>query len=98
MASLSPQTRFGSQFKHAKGVDIIMGVLDSLSTYPHYWKFFLVIHLLIGKINFPDRLAQGWNFHQAGFCHSDLGGITNEDNSFLLLTPHNKLLRPSPYE
>ena len=36
MASLFPQTWFVPQFKHAKGVDGVMGDIESLSSYPHY--------------------------------------------------------------
>ena len=37
MASIFPQTWFGPQFKHVKGVDIFMGDIESLSSYPNYW-------------------------------------------------------------
>ena len=74
-----------------------MRYIESLSTYPHYWESFLVPHLLIGKINSPAQLAQVWTCHQAGFCHSELGGSTDGEHSLLLLTPPNMLLHPSPY-
>ena len=67
MVSFPPQNRFGSQFKDTKGLDIAIGDIDSLFTYPYYWKSFLVPHLLIGKIDHPAKLAQGWTCHQAGF-------------------------------
>ena len=63
MAPLFPQTRFGPQFKHAKGTEIVMGDIDSLSTYPNYWKSCLVPHLLIETIYPPAQLVQGWTFH-----------------------------------
>ena len=44
MTSLFPQTWFGPQFKHAKGMEIFMGDIESLSTYPHYWMLCLVPH------------------------------------------------------
>ena len=43
MSSISPYTRFGPQFKHARGVDIAMGDIKSISTYPHYWKSFFCL-------------------------------------------------------
>ena len=64
MVSIFSQTWFGPQFKHAKGVEIFMVYIESLCTYPHYWKSCLVPHLLIGNINRPAQLAQGWNCHQ----------------------------------
>ena len=57
MDSLFPQNWFGPQFKYAKGVNIFMGDIDSLSSYPHYWKSCSVPHLLIGKIDFPAQPA-----------------------------------------
>ena len=98
MTSIFPKTRFGYQLKHAKGVDILMGDIESLSTYPHYCKSVLVPNLRIGKINRPDQLAQGGIFHQEGFCHPDLGGITDEEHSLLLLTHPAMLLQPCTYE
>ena len=97
MDSIFPQTWFGTQFKHAKGVEIVMGDIDSLSSYPNDWKSCLVPHLLIGKIDSPAQLAQGWDFHQAVFCHSDLGGRTKGKHSLLLLTPPTMILHPCPY-
>ena len=97
MFYLLPQTHFGPQFKHAKRVDIFMGDIESLSTYPHYWKSCLVPHLLIGNIYHPDQIEQGWNLHQAGFFHSDLRGSTNGEQSLLLLTPPTMILNPYPY-
>ena len=91
------QTWFGPQFKHAKGVDIFMGDIDSLSSYPHYWNSCLVTHLLIGNFDRPSQSAQEWNFHKSVFCHSDLGGSTNGKHSLLLLTPPAMLLHTSPY-
>ena len=38
MASIFPQTWFGTQFKHAKGLEIVMGDIEHLSSYPHYWR------------------------------------------------------------
>ena len=38
MASIFPQTSFGPQLKHAKGVNIFMGYIEYLSTYTYYWK------------------------------------------------------------
>ena len=72
IASILPHTRFVPQFKHYKGVDIAMGDTESLSTYPHYWKYYFVPNLLIGNINRSDQLTQGWTCHQAKFRHSDL--------------------------
>ena len=89
MASILPQTNFGPQLKHSKVVDIVMGDIDSLSTYPNYCKSGLVPHLLIGKTDRPAQPAQGRTFHQEGFCHSDLGGS--------MLTPPNMILNLSPY-
>ena len=74
MAYLFPHTWFGPQLKHAKGVDMVMGYIESLLSYPHYWKYYLVPHLMIGKINLPSQLSHGWTCHQAVFFHSDLGG------------------------
>ena len=92
------QNRFVPQFKHTKGMEIVMGYIESLSSYTHYWKSCLVPNLLIGKINRPAQLAQGWTCHQAVFCHSDLGGSTGGNHSLLLLTPPEMLLHPCPYE
>ena len=75
-----------------------MGDIESLSTYPHYWKSVLVPHLLIWKTNIPAQTAHGWTFHQVEFIHSDLGGSTDGEHNFLLLTPPNMILHPSPYE
>ena len=97
MASLFPQTRFGTQFKHDKGLDIVRVDIESLSSYPHYWKSCLVPHLLIGNIHFPAQLAQGWTFHQAVFFHSDLGVSTDGEHSLLLLTTPDMLLQSCPY-
>ena len=94
MDSLFTQTWFGPQFKHDKWVDIVMGDIESLSSYPHYWKSCLVPHIMIGSFDRP----QGWNWHQAVFCHSDSGGRTNGKNSLLLWTPLEMLLHPSLYE
>ena len=74
-----------------------MGDIEYLFTYPHYWKSSLVPHLLIGEINCPAQLTQGWTCHQAEFRHSDLVGSTNGEHSFPLLTPLNILLHTSPY-
>ena len=54
-------------------------------------------HLLVGNIDFPVQLAQGWTFHQAEFRNSYLVGITNGELSLMLLTPPYILLHPSPY-
>ena len=97
MVSLFFQTRFGPQFKFVKGVEIVMGDIESLYTYPHYWKSFLVPHLLIGKIDSTFQIAQGWTCHQSEFCHSELGGSTNGEHSFLLLKPPAMLIHPCPY-
>ena len=97
MASIFPQTWFVLQFKHAKGVDIFLGDIESLSSYPHYWKLCLVPHLLIGKFGRPAQPAQGCTYHQAVFCHPDLVGITDGKHSLLLLTPPSILLQPSTY-
>ena len=70
MAFILPHTRFGPKFKHTKGVDIFMGDIYSLSNYPHYWKSSLVPHLLVGNIDCPVQLSQGWIFHQEEFWHS----------------------------
>ena len=97
MAYILPHTRFGPKFKHAKGMDHFMGGIESLSTYPHYWKSSLVPHLLLGNINFPVQLSQGWTCHQSEFWHPYLGVITNGEHILMLLTPPNMLLHPSPY-
>ena len=97
MDSIYPPNWFGPQFRHSKGVDIVMGEIESLSFYPQYWKSCLVPHLLIGKIDRPDQPVQGWTFHQSVFCHSYLGGSTKGKHSLLLLTPPEMLLHPSPY-
>ena len=97
MAYIFPHTHFGPQFKHSKGVDIIMGGIDSLSTYPHYWKSSFVPRLLIGKINNPVQLAKGWTCHQTEFRHSDLKGITHGEHILMLLMRPNMIIRPSPY-
>ena len=52
---------------------------------------------MIGKIDCPDQLAQGWNLYQAGFFHSDLGGSTNVKCSLTLMTPPNMLPYPIQY-
>ena len=57
----------------------------------------MVPRLLIGKINRPSQLAQGWTCHQAGFPHSDLGGSTDGEHSLLLFTPTDVLICPCPY-
>ena len=54
-------------------------------------------HLLIGKINRPDQLAQGWTLHQAVFFYSDLRGSTDGEHSLLLLTPPAMILHSCPY-
>ena len=59
MDSLSPQTWFGPQLKNAKVVEIVMGDIESFSSYPHCWKLCLVVHLLIGNFNRSDQPAQG---------------------------------------
>ena len=59
MVYIFPHTWFGPQLKHAKGVDIVMGDIESLSSYPHYWKSRLVVHLLIENFDRPDQPAQG---------------------------------------
>ena len=97
MAYLFPHTSFGTNFKHAKGVEIVMGGIYSLSTYTHYCMSSLAPYLLVGKIDCPVQLAKGWNCQQAEFWHSDLGGSTNWEYSLMLLTPYNILLFPSPY-
>ena len=74
-----------------------MGDKESLSTYSHYWKYSLVPHLMLGKINNPFQLEQGWNCHQADFWHSDFRVSTDGDNSLMLLTPTNMILHPGPY-
>ena len=61
MASIFPHTPFGTKFKHAQGVYIVMGYIESLSTYTNYWKSYLVPRFLLGKINHPVQLAQWWN-------------------------------------
>ena len=97
MDSLFSQTLFGPQFKHDKGVDIVMGDIESLSTYSHYWKLVLVPHLLIGKTDHPAQPAQGWTCYQLGFSHSELGGSNDKDISLLLSTLPNMILQPIPY-
>ena len=97
MSSLLPQTWSGPQLKHAKGVEIVLGDMESLSSYPHYWESCLVPHLLIGNFDRLSQPAQGWNCHQAVFCHSYLGGNTDGKHSLLLLTPPAMILHPSPY-
>ena len=67
MDHLFPHTWFGPQFKHAKGVDIVMGDIEYLSSYPHYLKSCLVPNLLIWNIYRPDQLAQEWTCHQLVF-------------------------------
>ena len=67
MASILPQTWFGTQFKHAKGFDIVMGDIEFLCYYPHYRNSCLVPNLMIGKIDRPAQPEQGWNYHQAVF-------------------------------
>ena len=97
MDSIFPQTWFGPQFKHAKGVEIVMGDIESLSSYPHYWKSCLLPHLLIGSFYLPALPAQGWTCHQAVFCRLYLGGSTNAKHSLLLLTPPAMIIHPIPY-
>ena len=58
MDYLFPHNRFGPNFKHAKGVDIVMGDIESLSIHPNYWKSSLVPHSLVGKIYCPFQIAQ----------------------------------------
>ena len=65
--SIFPQTWFGTQLKHAKGVDIVMEDIESLSSYPHYRKSCLVPNLLTGNINRPYQLSQGCNCHREVF-------------------------------
>ena len=77
MASLFPQTWFDPQLKHAKGVNTVMGDIESLDSYPHYWKLCLVVHLLVGNFDRPAQPTQGRTFHTAIFCHSDLEGSTD---------------------
>ena len=67
MDSIFRQTWFGPQFKHAKGVDIFMGDIESLSSYANYLKSCLVTHLLIGNFDHPAQPAQGWTFHKEVF-------------------------------
>ena len=67
MASLFPHTWFGTQFKQDKGVDNVMGDIEYLSSYLHYWKSCLVTHLMIGNMDCPAQPAQGWNCHQEVF-------------------------------
>ena len=74
-----------------------MGDIESLYSYPNYWKSCLVPHLLIWNFDRPAQPAQGWTCHQAVFCHSDLGGSTYGKHSLLLLTPPEMLIHPSPY-
>ena len=69
MDYLLPYTRLGLKFKHAKGVDIVMGDIYLLSTYPRYWKAALVPHILIGKLNSSFKLSQGWTCHQVDFLN-----------------------------
>ena len=94
--SLSPHPFF-PKFKHSKAVDIAMGDMKSLSTYPHYWNSSLVIHILSWKFYYYFKLAQGWNCHQAEFQHSGLGRSTDGVHSLMLLTPRNILLCPGLY-
>ena len=83
MASIFNQNWFGTKLKHAKGVEIVMVDIESLSSYPHYWKSCLVPHLLMGNFDRPDQPAQVWNYHQAVFFNSDLGGrIYGKPNCF----------------
>ena len=74
-----------------------MGDIESLYSYPNYWKSFLVPHLLIGNFDRPTQPAQGWYFHQSVFWNSELGGSTDGKHSLLLLTPPVMILHPSPY-
>ena len=71
MASLFRRTSFGTKFKHSKGVDIVMGGIYHLSTYTHYCMSYLDPYLLVGNIDCPVQLAQGWTYQQAEFWHSD---------------------------
>ena len=67
MDYLYPHTRFGTKFKHAKAVDIIIRDTELLSTYLYYWKYSLVTHIMSGKFDCSFKLLHGWNFHQAEF-------------------------------
>ena len=98
IASIFPQNWFGPKLKHAKGMDIVMVDIESLSSYPHYWKSCLLPHLLMGNFYRPAQPEHGWTFHQAAFCNSDLGGRTYGKQSLFFLTPPAMLLQPSPYK
>ena len=74
-----------------------MGDTDSLSTYSHYWKLFLVPHILSGNFDCSFKLAQEWTFQQVEFQHSDLGESTDGLHSFILLTSPYIILHPGPY-
>ena len=87
MASILPHTRFGPNFKHAKVVEIVIGDMESLSTYPHYWNYHLVPQILSGKFYCYFKLTQGCTCTQVECHHSDLGGSTNGVNSLIILTP-----------
>ena len=87
MDPLFPHNHFGPKFKHAKGEDTVMRYIESLFTYPHYWKSSLVTILLVGNIDRPVQLAQGRAFHQAEFRNTYLGGSTNGEHSLILSTP-----------
>ena len=97
MDYISPCNPFGYKFKHDKAVDNAMQDTQSLSSYPPYWKSYLVPHILSGKFNCSFNLTQGWNFHQAEFKHSNLGGNTDGVHSLMLLTPPNMMLYPGTY-
>ena len=97
MASILPHTRFGPNFKHAKVVEIVIGDMESLSTYPHYWNYHLVPQILSGKFYCYFKLTQGCTCTQVECHHSDLGGSTNGVHSLMLLTPPNVLINPVPY-
>ena len=45
---------------------------------------FFVPYLLIGDINRLAQLTQGWTCHQSVFCHSELGGITDGEQIFVV--------------
>ena len=97
MAPLFPHTCFGPKFEHDNMVDIVMGNVESLSTYLHYRKSSLVPHILSGKLACYFKLAQGWICHQAEFKHSGLGVSTNWVHSLMIFTPPNMLLHPGSY-
>ena len=97
MDPISPHNSFGPKFKHAKGVDIVIGDIESFYTYPQYCKSSLVTHLLVWNINHHFQLAKGWNFHQSEFWNSDLMGSTDGEHSPMLLKPPNIILNPSTY-